>query len=136
MHELDDDGAFADAGGDAFYRAVANIADDKDAWDIGFQQAGIAVESPRCRPLAVAHQVRPGEDEAALVAIDNVAEPLGTRLCADENKKTRGWELLACTAWLALHGDSCEARISLHFDDAGLRPKFDVRGFFNLLDEV
>jgi hypothetical protein len=37
MHELNDDGAFADARGNAFYGTVAHIADHKDAWDVGFE---------------------------------------------------------------------------------------------------
>jgi hypothetical protein len=36
MHELDHNGAFADAGGDAFYRTVAHVTDHKNAWDIRF----------------------------------------------------------------------------------------------------
>src|SRR5277367_2284871 len=136
MHELDDDGPFAHTGGDAFYGTVADIADHKDARDVGFQQAGVAIERPRSGALAVAHQVRPGEDEAALVALDNVAEPLRAWLCADENEEARRRKLLARAARLALHGDSREVRISLDFDDAGLCPEFDIGSLFDLFDEV
>src|SRR5277367_3026705 len=136
MHELDNDGAFANAGGDAFYGAVAHIADDKDAGDIGFEQARITIERPRRGPLAVAHQVRTVENESALVAFDNVAEPLGAGLCADENEEARSRELLARAARLALHGYSGEVRISLDFDDAGLCPELDVGSFFDLFNEV
>src|SRR5271155_890360 len=80
MHELNDHGAFADAGSDAFYRAVADIADHKDARDIRFQQAGIAVEGPGSGALAIAEEIRAGEDEAALVSFDKSAEPIGSRL--------------------------------------------------------
>ena len=57
MHELDDDGAFANAGGHALYRAVAHIADDKNARDIRFEETGIAIERPGSGPLAIAKQV-------------------------------------------------------------------------------
>ena len=67
--------------------AVADIANHKDAWDIGLEQAGIAVESPGGGPLAVPKKVRTGKDKAALVALDKIAEPLGARLRANENEK-------------------------------------------------
>ncbi len=75
MHELDDDGAFADAGSDALHRTVADIPNNKNAGDVGFEQAGIAVERPRGWALAIAKQIRAGEDEAAFVAFDEIAEP-------------------------------------------------------------
>ena len=87
MHELDDDGAFADAGGHAFYRAVAHIADDKNAWDVGFEQARVAVEGPGSGPLAIAEKIWSGKNKTALVAFDQIAEPFGARLRADENEE-------------------------------------------------
>src|SRR5580704_1879024 len=100
MHELNDDGAFADAGSDAFYRAVADIADHKDSRDVGFEQAGIALESPGSGALAIAKQVWAGEDEAALVASDETAEPFGARLRANEDEQAGGGKLFACAAGL------------------------------------
>src|SRR6266436_1534491 len=136
MHELDDYGAFPNTRGDAFYGTVADIANDEDAWDVGFEQTGIAVEGPGSGAFAIAEEVRAGEDEAALVALDKITEPLGARLCADENEEARGRELFACGAGLALHSNAGEARIALDFDDAGLCPDFDVGSFYDLLDEV
>ena len=96
MHELNDDGAFADAGCDSLYGAVADIADDKDARDVGFQQAWIAVESPGCGTLAIAKEVRAGKDKAPLVTFDKVAEPGGAGLRANEDEKTRCEVLCVC----------------------------------------
>src|SRR5271155_4215218 len=135
MHELDDDGAFTDARGDALHGTVADIADDKNARDIGFEQAGIAVESPRSGALAIVEEVWTGENEAALVAFDQIAEPSGARLRTDEDEKARGGKLLAFSRVLAQYGDTGEARIALDFDDAGLRPHLNVGRFFVLFVE-
>jgi len=40
MHELDGDGAFAHAGRDSLYGAVAHVADCEDTGHAGFEQAG------------------------------------------------------------------------------------------------
>src|ERR1700675_1248079 len=106
MHELNDDGAFADAGSDAFYRAVADIADHKDAWDVGFEQAGIGVRGPGTGGLAAAKGVWAGEDEAALVAFDKIAKPIGAGLRANEDEEAGGGKLFACAAGLALYSDA------------------------------
>src|SRR5579872_266220 len=136
MHELDDDGTFADARGDSFYGAVADIADHKDARDVRFEQAGIAVESPGSGALAVVEEVRTGEDKAALVALDKVAKPLSAGLRADENEETRGRELFASAAGLALHGDAGKTGIAMDFNDASLCPDFNAGRLFDLFDEV
>ena len=77
MDELYSNGAFADAGSDALDRAVADISDNEDTWDTRFKERGIAVEGPALRPLALVHQILAGEDEAAIVALDKVAQPFG-----------------------------------------------------------
>src|SRR5690242_13086509 len=136
MHELDDDGAFTDAGGHALYGTVAHVANDEDPGDVSFQQARIAVESPGRGTLAISKKVGPRENEAALVALDKIAEPCGARLRADKDEKARGGELLARSSGLAQHGDTGQARVALDFDNAGLRPDIDVGRFFDLLDEV
>src|SRR5208282_6346424 len=118
MHELDNHGTFADAGGDALHGTVADIADDKNARDVGFEQAGIAVESPRSGALAIVEEVWTGENKPALVAFNQIAEPSCTRLRADEDEKARGGKLFAFSGGLAQYGDTGEARIALDFDDA------------------
>ncbi len=87
MHELDDDSAFADARSDALHRAVTYITNDKYSGHIGFQQAGVAIQRPRSRPLPVAKKVGTGKNEAALVAINRSAKPFRARLRADENEE-------------------------------------------------
>src|SRR5277367_2066985 len=136
MHELDDHSAFADAGGYALHRTVAYVAHDENARDIRFEQAGIALERPGSGALAIAKEVGAREDETALVAFDEVAQPLSARLCADENEEARSGELLARAARLALHGDAREAGFAFNFDDAGLSPDFDIGSLLDLFDKV
>src|SRR5689334_24084105 len=125
MHELDDYGTFTDAGGHALYRAAADIAHHENSRDIGLQQTGVAIQRPRSGPFAIAKEFRAGKDEAALIALDQLSEPLRAGLCADENKKARSRQLLACPGRIALHSDACESCVTLNFDHAGLRPDLD-----------
>src|SRR5260370_37667785 len=76
VHELNDDGAFADAGSDALHRAMPHIAYDKNSRHVGLQQTRIAIVQPGQWPLHVAMNVRTDNSEAALVAIDARAEQL------------------------------------------------------------
>jgi len=46
VDELYNNSAFADARGDTLDGTVADVADDKNSGDIGFEQARIAVEGP------------------------------------------------------------------------------------------
>ena len=46
MDELYNNSAFADARGHTLDGTVADVADDKNSGDIGFEQARIAVEGP------------------------------------------------------------------------------------------
>src|SRR6266436_232886 len=136
MHKLHDDGAFANAGSDTLHGAVAHIANDKNTGDVSFEQSRIAVERPGRRPLAVTNQVGAGEDEAAIVALDQVAEPFGAGLRPDENKEAGSGQLLRFCRRGALDGNAGKARFTVNGDHTGARPNFDVRSFFNLFDEI
>ncbi len=59
---------------------MAHVADREYAGHAGFEQAGIAFERPALGPLAIPQQVRAGQDETALVALDDAVQPLGARL--------------------------------------------------------
>src|SRR5580692_1577137 len=134
VHELDDDGAFADPGSYALYGAVAHVADDKDARNIGFEQPRIAVERPGSGAFAIAQKVGPGEDEAALIALDQVAEPFGARLRTNKYEEAGSGKLVSRSGALAEHGDASKPCFSTNFDDRRLGPDFDLWGFLNLLD--
>src|SRR5262245_22229964 len=93
MHELDDNGAFADSGGDAFDGTVAHVADNKNSRDAGFEQTGIAAECPGGRLLAIVNQVRAGENKAAVVTLNDITEPFGARQGANKNEEAGGGQV-------------------------------------------
>jgi hypothetical protein len=52
-NEIQHNGPFADAVGDAPHGSIANIADSEDTGDVGFQQERIALQLPARWPLAI-----------------------------------------------------------------------------------
>src|ERR1700721_1752111 len=79
MNELNGNCAFADTGGDTLDGAVADVPDDEDSRHAGLEQRRIAFNGPALRALAIAQEIGPGEDEAAGVALHQVAQPVGAR---------------------------------------------------------
>src|SRR5215471_11944990 len=94
MDELYSNRAFADAGSDALDRTVADVSDHKDTRDTGFKERGIAVEGPALRALAFVDQILAGEDKAASVALDKVAQPFGAGKRADVDVHALGGKTL------------------------------------------
>src|SRR5437773_3909570 len=74
VHEADDHRALADRGGAALDGSGTDVADGEDARDGRVEQPGSA-------------RLRAGENKAALVAGDSIAEPAGTRLRAEEHER-------------------------------------------------
>src|SRR6516225_1582123 len=136
MHELDDDGALAQARGHAFDRAAAHVADYKNTGNACFEQTRITAEGPRGGFLAIANEVGAGENEAAAIALNDVAEPFGARQRAHEDEEARCGQLFGIARGRAENGDAGEATFPVDADDAGLRPDFDVGCFLDLLDQV
>ena len=54
MDELDRYGTFTDSGGYALDGPVADVANRKDAGDVGFQQERVALDGPTFGVLAIA----------------------------------------------------------------------------------
>ena len=82
MHVGDHHGALADGGGDALRRAGARIPDGVDAGNARTQQMLAACTGA-------------GEDEAVLVALDRVAEPVRVRVRTEEEKQVGEGDALA-----------------------------------------
>jgi hypothetical protein len=80
VDELDGGGAFADGRGDAFDRAVADVAGGEDAGQAGLQQQRWSVQGPALGWPAVAEQVAAGEQETPLVPVDGAGQPAGVGL--------------------------------------------------------
>src|SRR5712671_7164920 len=134
MHKLHHDSALANTGCDALHRAVAHVADHKNAGNIRFEQAGIAIERPPFRALAIVEQIGSGQDETALIALDQTVEPFRARLRADENEQAGSGKFLSLGGDRALDGDLRKPRLAVYFDHAGVRPDLDVWGLFDLFD--
>src|SRR6266849_2639671 len=113
---------------------MAYVTDHKNSRNIRFEQARVAVERPALRPLAIVQQIRPGQDETALIALDQTLEPFGARLRANKDEQARGGELFGFRGHGALDGYLREPRLAVYFNHAGVRPNLDVRRFFDLLD--
>ncbi len=71
MDELHRHRSFTDSRSHPFYGTVAHIADGKNAGNIGLEQERIPVECPSLRALPVANEIRTGQQETALVALDD-----------------------------------------------------------------
>src|SRR5690242_19863557 len=136
VHELDDDGAFAYSGGDAFGGAMAHVANNKNSGHVGFEKAGIAGERPGGGLLAIVNQVGARKDEAAVVALDDITEPFGAGKRTDEDEKATGGQRFGFAGRRALDRDAGEARVTVHRRDAGLRPDFNLGCFLDLLDQI
>src|ERR1700733_9987618 len=78
--------SFSHSRSHAFYGTVAHITDGKDAGNIGLEQERIPVERPAFRTLAVTDKVRAGQQETALVPLDDIAQPIGPRQRSNEDK--------------------------------------------------
>src|SRR5258708_23058758 len=101
---------------------MAYVTDHKNSRNIRFEQARVAVQRPAVRPLAIVQQIRPGQDETALVALDQTHEPFGARLRADKNEQAGGGEFFGLPGPRALAGDFREPRLAMYFNHAGVRP--------------
>src|SRR5215203_1925733 len=90
MYKGDRNGAFADSGSHALHRAVTHVSDYKNTGNVCFQKTWSAVQLPSLRRFTVAHQIGTGENEAALVAFDNVREPVCVRRRANHDEERVG----------------------------------------------
>ena len=86
MDKLDDHGAFANAGGDSLDRTVTHVAYGENSGHVRFEETRIAIEGPGRGSLSITEQVGSGEEKAALIAVNQIAQPFGPWLRSDENE--------------------------------------------------
>src|ERR1700733_12146264 len=86
MDELHRNGPFTNARSDAFDRAVANIANGKQPGNIGLKQKRISVEHPPLRVLPLSYEVGTSQDEPAIVTLNQIREPVGSRQRSDKDE--------------------------------------------------
>ena len=115
---------------------MAHVADRKDARHTGFEQAGGAFERPTSGRLAVAHQGRAGQDEAAFVARHHAIQPIGAGLRADEYKQSTGVHAFVRVGPAAFDGDGLQMVFAVNLYDVRLIFDLYVRGTADLVDQV
>ena len=136
MHELYDNGTFADAGSHALHGAVTYVAHDKNPRYIGLEQARIAVQRPGWRPFASVEQIRAGKNEAVGIAQNQIPEPGGARQRAYKDEQTAGGKIFRFSGRRSLDGYAREVGVALDPNQMGARPELYVRRFLNLFNQV
>jgi hypothetical protein len=86
--------ALADRGRHPLDRLGPHVTGHEHAGDRRLEVVRITVERPAPRALATGQQVRAGADEAVLVAVDVLAEPVGARRRADEDEQVAALDRL------------------------------------------
>jgi hypothetical protein len=74
------DGPLAGSGGDPLGRAMAHVANGKDAGQAGLMDQGCASEWRSSDRASLVHQVDAGKQVAAIVALDLRGQPIRERL--------------------------------------------------------
>src|SRR5207248_6609002 len=120
MNELNGHRAFSYSRSHALDGPVADVAYRKDARDVGFEQAWIAIERPSMSLLPIAGEVGAGEHEAALIAFDRVLQPIGLRFRPNEDEQRDGRNLLHGSSGIAGNRDRFQAVFAMSFDDTRL----------------
>jgi hypothetical protein len=69
---------------------------------------------------------RPGQDESAIVQLDEVAEPLCARLGADHYEDGRGGHLFALAGPDVLERQGFQAGLAVAVGNSGAEPDFDA----------
>ena len=91
VNHRDDDGAFADGGGDAFHAVCSDVADGEHSGDAGLEGVRWAGERPSCRFDGFA-----GDEEAVVVADEFGRQPAGAGLGADEDEQAGRRKAFTC----------------------------------------
>src|SRR5690242_16392583 len=117
VYKLDGYGAFAHSGSNALDRAMADVANREDARNIGFEHARLASERPAFRPFPLGKQIPSGENEPALVALDEGIQPSSAWLGADKDEQRGGWFAPCVAGCVTGDGDRFEMILAVHFEN-------------------
>jgi hypothetical protein len=132
VDEGDGHAAFAYAAGDAFDGAVADVAGAEDAWEVGFEGEGFAVERP-------GGEVAAGADVALGVAFEFGGEPARVGGGADHEEEcvaVAGLGELFAVGWPRGGGDAVQVVFAFDAGDLGVGFDADVLLAGDLVDEV
>src|SRR6266446_1601139 len=94
MNELHRYRTFADTRSDALHRPMPHIAHRKDSRDICFEQEWIPVERPPLGAFSVADKIGTSQQEAPLVSLDQISQPVSARKGSNKNEDRIRWHPL------------------------------------------
>src|SRR5258708_23959741 len=82
---------FTDSGSYTFYGAMSNVANCKNARNVGFEQEGIPVEQPSLGALPVANEIRASQQKTTFVPLDDASQPIRTWQCSNKDEHGARW---------------------------------------------
>ena len=136
MDHLDDDRAFAHAGGHAFHRGVAHIAGRENTGNAGFEQIGIAIQGPAFGARAAGRKGGAGENEAVFVHGDHAFQPVGAGRGADKDKEATRIEEVDSAGPVVDDGNLFEMVRAAGLLNFRKRTDFDVGCPGNLINQI
>src|ERR1700722_20329302 len=136
MNELHSYRSLTDTRCHALDRTMAHIAYRKDAGNIGLEQKGIAFQCPTLGMLPLAHEVWPGQQKAAIVALHHSVKKIRARQSSDKDKHRTRRHTLNLIGIGTEHRDFFQMSFPVGFDHAGISPKLNIRRLLNLVDQV
>src|SRR5262245_31711981 len=122
MDKLDGNRSFTYSGGHSFDRAVPDVTYSKNAGNAGFEKKRISFERPPLWQLAVSHEVRACQYEAAFVALHDISEPLGSRERSDKDEHGTGRHSFDLIRVGAEERNLFKMGFAVNFSHACLRP--------------
>src|SRR6202040_1595012 len=128
MNELHSDRSFPHSGSYPFYRPMSDVPHSKNARNIGLEQEGISVERPSLRTLAVPYKIRTGQQEAALVPLNDSGQPIRPWQCPNKDKHRVSRHTLNLVGIGTKHRNLFQVCFAMRLGDAGMCPKLNVRG--------
>ena len=119
MHQGDRHRALADGGGDPLHRVGAYVAGDEDAGDAGLQAPTARARASTRGALAVEDEVGPGEQEAAIVALQDPCSQSVLGCGPDEDEQMAGLDPLGLAGRHMAQGQRLEVVVAVDLVDDG-----------------
>src|SRR5688572_1054403 len=120
MDHTDTARALADGRGHPLARARSHVADGEDPWHVRLEWERVTVQRPGPGPpLRAGRQIRPGEDVALVIELDEVGDRLGVGGAAHEDEYGGGVETAARSRGQVPHEELLEMALAGHARDLG-----------------
>ena len=132
VEELDRHRALPDGGGHSLDRTVPDVAGREHPRHARLEEKRTAVE----RPGAGVGKVGPREDEAVLVAIDLLRQPVGVRADSDHEEEAAGANRLLVSGGAIAEHQVLQPSVASAADDLGLKTDLQFRRCLDLTHQV